>query len=163
MKHYEELTAASTDQTDSLNLKTRDLRERLAEVQEVRKQKEECNEFIEAMIKPKKAFVSKADLYPNSEDMDGTHPIIALLNLSRKESEKVNATIEEEISELHTQRDRYQRLWDVRRENFDAMMTAVERYRGAILSTFDDEEPIDSPSSNDEDVEMSDIQSIAEP
>lgn len=167
MGRYEELAQSSKNEASELSSRTRELQEQLVEAQVIRKQKEEINEFVEAMIKPKKAFVPKAELYVNSSDTEGTHPIIALLNLSRSESVKVNTTIEEEIEVLESQRDRYQRLWDVRREHFDEMMASIKRSRDEILriGAEDDEMGQETPESVEAvggDVEMSDVQTEAE-
>ncbi|ANB15057.1 hypothetical protein AWJ20_2677 [Sugiyamaella lignohabitans] len=121
---YEEQKNEGNATILELTQKSVELQDKLANAQVIRAQKEECSAMVDEMVKPKKVMLDEGDRKV---------PIIALLNSSRAEDQKLNESLSEEINELEVQKAKYQAVWDSRRAQFDQFSNSVDEFAESFL------------------------------
>jgi hypothetical protein len=127
IQRYQEQKDQSIADIERLNLKSQELQDRLAQVQFIRSQKEECNTMVEEMTKAKRVMV------PDPLGSGQMVPIIGLLNASRAEDTKLNESLREEIASLEYQRDSLQAQWNSKKQQVVGLMEFVERFNEDII------------------------------
>lgn len=127
IERYQKQREQSILDIEKLNIKSQELQDRLAKAQFIRSQKEECNAMIDDMMKAKRVMV------PDPSGGDKMIPIIGLLNSSRAEDIKLNASLTEEIASLEHQRDILQAQWDNKKQQVVGLMEFVDRFKEDII------------------------------
>lgn len=135
INHYEAEKTAHEEHMQELMDQTDELKVKVTEASKIRKQKEECNELVQAMVKTKRVTTT--------DDEGNEIQIVAQLNSSREEDEELISTLETEIEDLRQLKEQYLMQWQERRQGFEEMMQAIEAYRTSVLGANEAPRPIE--------------------